>query len=131
MFHPLLLSLSSFSFLHKEEAHQGNDGENAEANGCDIERDMASADGLDFEEVGSLFGISILTVSHFMIHGIQCVGSDKVCGGRHVSLDGPFQSLVAGGVGAFNDLELASFVFGKMVVGFPPGAVNLANGCVA
>ncbi|PPS08079.1 hypothetical protein GOBAR_AA12570 [Gossypium barbadense] len=89
-----------------EEAHQGNDGENAEANGCDIERDMASADGLDFEEVGSLFGISILTVSHFVIIGVQCVGH-------------------------FNDLELASFVFGKMLLGFPPGAVNLANGCVA
>lgn len=95
----LLLSLPPLSLLSEEEPHQGYDGESTEANGSNIKRHVASSDCLDFKEVGSFFGVSVLTVSHFVILSVESVGAYEVRGGRHVALDGPLKGLVGVAVG--------------------------------
>lgn len=92
---------------------------------------MPPGDGLDFKQIGFLLGVRVLTVRHLMVGGVQSVGSDKERRRRHVSFDGPFKGFVDVGVGFLEDLKQARLVFVKMVLGFPPCTVDLADGCVA
>lgn len=92
---------------------------------------MAAGDGLDFKQIGFLLSVGVLTVRHLVVVGVQSVGSDKERRRRHVSFDGPFKGFVDVDVGFLDYLELACLVFVKMVLGFPPCTVDLADGCIA
>lgn len=94
----------------KEESKQGHNGEDAEANGCNIERRVASCDSLDIKEVSCLLVTGALTVSHLVTFSVKSIGAYEVRSSGDVALNDPVQGLEALVVWLFNDLERTSLV---------------------
>ena len=106
-----LFSSVSLPLLVVEETKQGNDGENTEAYGADINCGVASTDCLDLKQIGGLICICCLPESHLFVIGVVSIGSYEVRGSRHVTLNSPIEGLggsVGGAVRSSSDLVLAS-----------------------
>nr|GMC72301.1 hypothetical protein B456_003G107100 [Ipomoea batatas]GMC76321.1 hypothetical protein B456_003G107100 [Ipomoea batatas] len=102
-----MLCALGLSLLQEEEPKERDDGEDGEYDGADVERGVATADGLNLEEVLRLLGVGVLAIADLVTLGVVGVNPHEESGGGHIPLYLPFQGVGFRVVGLRGDVELA------------------------